>query len=42
MLDDQLDWAAFGVWLTMLLASRGNDILRVKGLLDVGGPGPCS
>ena len=40
VLAEQLDWAAFGVWLTMLLASRGNDILRVKGLLDVGGPGP--
>jgi G3E family GTPase len=38
--DEQLDWAAFGVWLTMLLQSRGNDILRVKGLLDVGAPGP--
>ncbi len=40
VLAEQLDWSAFGVWLTMLLASRGNDILRVKGLLDVGGPGP--
>jgi G3E family GTPase len=24
----------------MLLQARGNDVLRVKGLLDVGGPGP--
>jgi G3E family GTPase len=39
-LDDQLDWAAFGVWLTMLLQARGEDLLRVKGLLNVGGPGP--
>ena len=39
-LDVQLDWAAFGIWLTMLLQSRGENILRVKGLLDVGGPGP--
>jgi len=39
-LDDELDWGAFGIWLTMLLQSRGNDILRVKGLLNVGGPGP--
>jgi len=38
--EQQLDWIAFGVWLTMLLASRGADVLRVKGLLDVGGPGP--
>src|SRR4029079_3470009 len=35
--DEQLDWIAFGVWLTMLLAARGGDVLRVKGLLDVGG-----
>lgn len=39
-LDRPLDWAAFGVWLTMLLQSRGADILRVKGLLNTGGPGP--
>jgi G3E family GTPase len=38
--DGQLDWTAFGVWLTMLLAARGSDVLRVKGLLDVGGAGP--
>ncbi len=37
---DELDWTAFGVWLTMLLQSRGADVLRVKGLLNVGGPGP--
>lgn len=37
---EQLDWTAFGVWLTMLLQSRGEDVLRVKGLLNVGGPGP--
>jgi G3E family GTPase len=39
-LDEELDWGAFGVWLTMLLQSRGDDLLRVKGLLNVGGPGP--
>jgi G3E family GTPase len=39
-LDEQLDWGAFGVWLTMLLQSRGDDILRVKGLLNVGGDNP--
>jgi G3E family GTPase len=38
--EEQLDWTAFGVWLTMLLAARGSDVLRVKGLLNVGGPGP--
>jgi G3E family GTPase len=39
-LDRPVDWGAFGVWLTMLLQSRGQDILRVKGLLDVGADGP--
>jgi G3E family GTPase len=39
-LDRPVDWSAFGIWLTMLLAARGQDVLRVKGLLDVGGPGP--
>jgi G3E family GTPase len=40
VLEEELDWIAFGIWLTMLLASRGGDVLRVKGLLNVGGPGP--
>lgn len=31
-----LDWDAFGIWLTMLLHSHGNDVLRVKGMLNVG------
>ena len=39
-LDEELDWTAFGVWLTMLLQARGEDVLRVKGLLNVGGNGP--
>jgi G3E family GTPase len=39
-LDDELDWTAFAIWLTMLLQARGTDILRVKGLLNVGGAGP--
>jgi G3E family GTPase len=38
--DGPLDWDAFAVWLTMLLHSRGLDVLRVKGLLDVGARGP--
>jgi G3E family GTPase len=37
-----LDWHAFGLWLSMLLHARGTDILRVKGLLDLGGEGPVS
>lgn len=39
-LERPLDWTAFGVWLTMLLQARGGDLLRVKGLLDVGAHGP--
>ena len=39
-LEEELDWGAFGIWLTMLLQSRGDDILRVKGLLNAGGEGP--
>jgi G3E family GTPase len=38
--DEPLDWTAFGIWLTMLLQARGSDLLRVKGLVDTGGPGP--
>jgi G3E family GTPase len=40
VLDGPVDWLGFGVWLTMLLHARGREILRVKGLLDVGGGGP--
>ena len=39
-LDEPVDWTAFGIWLTMLLQARGSDLLRVKGLLNVGGEGP--
>ncbi|MEA2248400.1 MAG: hypothetical protein QOH46_2929 [Solirubrobacteraceae bacterium] len=40
VLDQPLRWDAFAVWLTMLLHARGLDVLRVKGLLDVGEAGP--
>jgi len=40
VLEGAVDWLGFGVWLTMLLHARGREILRVKGLLDVGGEGP--
>jgi G3E family GTPase len=40
LFDEPLDWTAFGIWLTMLLQARGSDLLRVKGLLNVGGEGP--
>lgn len=32
-----LDWTAFGLWLGMLLHRHGEDVLRVKGLLNVAG-----
>jgi G3E family GTPase len=38
--DEPLDWTAFGIWLTMLLQARGGEVLRVKGLLNVGTEGP--
>ena len=40
VLDEPVDWTAFGIWLTMLLQARGSEIFRVKGLLDVGAAGP--
>jgi G3E family GTPase len=40
-LDEPLDWTAFGVWLSMLLNRYGDDVLRVKGILQVqGSPAP--
>ena len=33
--EGSLDWSAFGIWLTMLLNTHGEDVLRVKGLLNV-------
>lgn len=36
----EIHWSAFGVWLSMLLHARGEQVLRVKGLLDVGSSGP--
>ena len=32
-----LDWTAFGIWLTMILHTHGEKILRVKGMLNVKG-----
>jgi G3E family GTPase len=40
VLEGPVDWLGFGVWLTMLLHARGREILRVKGLLDVGEGAP--
>ncbi len=35
--DDQINWTTFGIWLTMLLHYHGENILRVKGILNVAG-----
>lgn len=35
-----LDWTAFGLWLSSLLHANGENIMRVKGLLEVGETGP--
>jgi G3E family GTPase len=40
VVDEPLDWLGLGVWLTMLLHAHGEDVLRVKGIVDVGGDGP--
>ncbi len=33
--DEPLDWTAFGVWMTMLLHRHGENVLRIKGMLNV-------
>ena len=38
--DGPVDWAGFGIWLSMLLHARGGSVLRVTRLLDVGEDGP--
>jgi G3E family GTPase len=37
IVDEPLDWTAFGIWLTMLLNRHGERILRVKGILALVG-----
>jgi G3E family GTPase len=40
-IEQDIDWTAFGIWLTLLLHRHGTNILRVKGLLrvpDAAGP----
>lgn len=32
---DPIDWARFGLWLSMLLNRHGSDILRLKGILAI-------
>jgi G3E family GTPase len=37
--DEPLDWVAFGVWLSMLLHAHGQELLRVKGIIEASGLG---
>ena len=37
--DEPLDWVAFGVWLSMLLHAHGQELLRVKGVIEASGLG---
>ena len=37
IVDQPIDWTAFGIWLTMLLHRHGEHVLRVKGILNVEG-----
>ncbi|MEO8668272.1 MAG: GTP-binding protein [Bauldia sp.] len=32
-LDERIDWTAFSLWLSALLHARGDDVLRVKGVV---------
>jgi G3E family GTPase len=34
VIDKNIDWTAFSVWLSALLHARGNDVLRVKGVVQ--------
>ena len=35
--DKPIDWTVFGIWLGMLLHRHGENVLRVKGIVDVPG-----
>ncbi len=37
---EPLDWTAFGLWMSMLLYTHGEKMLRIKGIVDVGEKGP--
>jgi G3E family GTPase len=37
VVDEPIDWTAFGIWLAMLLNRHGDKVLRVKGILALAG-----
>lgn len=36
-MEGDIDWTAFGIWMTMLLNRHGERVLRIKGILNVRG-----
>ncbi len=38
--EEPLEWTAFGLWMSLLLYAHGEEMLRVKGIVDVGEKGP--
>ena len=38
--NQKLNWAAFGLWLSSLLYAHGEEVYRVKGIIDTGTDGP--
>lgn len=39
---DPLDWTSFTLWLSLLLHTHGENVLRVKGILNVGDEAPVN
>ncbi|RCS21772.1 GTP-binding protein [Phyllobacterium salinisoli] len=37
IVDQPVDWTAFGLWMTMLLNRHGDKVIRVKGILNIEG-----
>lgn len=40
--DEKIDWTGFSFWLSLVLNQYGEDILRVKGILDTGDEFPVN
>ncbi|MEK9671676.1 MAG: GTP-binding protein [Rhodospirillaceae bacterium] len=43
MVDDPIDWYGFVTWIDMLITTQGENLLRIKGILNVAGePNPIA
>ncbi|WAH36462.1 CobW family GTP-binding protein [Alicyclobacillus dauci] len=42
LFNEPINWSNFGVWMSMLLHAHGQDVLRIKGIINVGTAGPVS